>query len=69
MPRKLIFGLAKLLQGVGLVVVLVGLFWSISLGLEDEGLKSMAYEFRGLLVGGALFVVGIVLERVAGRGA
>jgi hypothetical protein len=69
MPRKLIWGLAKLLQGVGLVVVLVGLFWSISLGLEEEGLKSMVYEFRGLFVGGALFVVGVVLERVAGRGA
>ena len=68
MPRKLIWGLAKLLQGVGLVVVLVGLFWSVSLGLEEEGLKSMAYEFRGLFVGGGLFVLGLVLERLAGRG-
>jgi hypothetical protein len=69
MPRRLIWGLAKLLEGVGLVVVLVGLFWSISFGLQEEGLKSMVYEFRGLFVGGALFALGLLLERLAARGA
>jgi hypothetical protein len=64
--RRVLYGLAKLLEGVGLVVVLVGLFWSISFGFEDQGLRSMAYEFRGLAVGGGLFVLGWVLERAAG---
>ena len=67
MSKKLTWGLGKLLQGVGLVVVLVGVVWSISYGLEDEGLKSMMYEFRGLAVGGALFTVGWLLERLASR--
>jgi hypothetical protein len=62
---KILWGLGKLLEGVGLVVVLVGLFWSVSFGLEDQGLKSMTHEFRGLLVGGALFLAGFLLERWA----
>jgi hypothetical protein len=49
------------------VVVLVGVFWSMSAGFAGEGLASMEHEFRGLLLGGALFVAGVLLERRLGR--
>jgi hypothetical protein len=58
--------LAKGLEGLGLVVVLVGLVLSIQLGFEDEGLKSMKYESYALFGGGAIFLVGLVLERRIG---
>jgi hypothetical protein len=58
--------LAKALEGVGMLIVLVGVFWSISLGLEDEGLSSMAAEMKGLMLGGAMFLAGWGLERRLG---
>jgi hypothetical protein len=58
--------LAKLLEGVGMVIVLVGIFWSVSLGLEDDGLSSMAAEMKGLMLGGGLFALGWALERGLG---
>jgi hypothetical protein len=61
--RAVLFGLAKALEGAGLVIVLVGVFISISEGLEDQGLKSMASEMRGLVLGGSLFLVGVLIER------
>lgn len=67
MSRSMLWKIGKVLEGIGLLVILVGLSLSISLGFEDEGLKSMVSEFQGLAVGGGLFVVGWLLER-AGRG-
>jgi hypothetical protein len=61
--RSLLYGLAKALEGAGLVIVLVGVFLSISEGLEDQGLKSMASEMRGLVLGGSLFLLGVWIER------
>lgn len=58
--------LAKGLEGLGMVVVLVGLVTSIQLGFQEEGLKSMKYESYALLVGGAIFLVGLLLERRIG---
>jgi hypothetical protein len=58
--------LAKGLESIGMLVVLVGLVMSIELGFRDEGLESMRYEGYALLVGGGLFVGGWVLERVLG---
>jgi hypothetical protein len=58
--------LAKGLEGAGLVVVLMGVVWSIVLGLQDEGMASMRYEFQALMVGGALFLLGYLLERRLG---
>lgn len=58
--------LAKGLEGLGMVVVLVGLVTSIQLGFHDEGLKSMKYESYALVAGGALFLVGLLLERRIG---
>jgi hypothetical protein len=58
--------LAKGLEGLGLVVVLVGLVLSIQLGFEDQGLESMRYEGYALLAGGALFLAGWLLERRLG---
>lgn len=64
--RKGLWWLAKVLEGVGMLVVLVGVFLSISLGLEDEGLSSMAAEMKGLMWGGGLFLAGWLLERGLG---
>jgi len=58
--------LAKGLEGLGLVVVLVGLVTSIQLGFRDEGLQSMKYESYALLGGGAIFLAGMLLERRIG---
>jgi hypothetical protein len=58
--------LAKGLEGLGLVVVLVGLVTSIQLGFQEEGLKSMKYESYALLAGGAVFLAGLLLERRIG---
>ncbi len=58
--------LAKALEGIGALVVLAGVFVSISLGLEDEGLGSMLAETRGLVIGGGLFLLGWLLERRLG---
>ncbi|MDP6539105.1 MAG: hypothetical protein QF903_03795 [Planctomycetota bacterium] len=66
MPPPFLYRLGKFLEGVGLLVILVGLSMSIGLGFEDEGLASMASEFRGLMLGGGLFALGYLLERVAG---
>jgi hypothetical protein len=66
--RRRLWWVAKALEGIGLLVVLVGVFWSISLGLEDEGLGSMRAEMNGLLIGGGLFLSGWLLERRIARG-
>ena len=58
--------LAKGLEGLGMVVVLVGLVLSIQLGFKEEGLASMKYESYALAAGGALFLVGWMLERRIG---
>jgi len=58
--------LAKALEGLGMVVVLVGLVLSIQLGFQDDGLKSMKYESYALVAGGAIFVLGMLLERRLG---
>jgi hypothetical protein len=34
--------------------------------MEDEGLGSMAIEMKALMVGGAMFLVGVVIERRLG---
>jgi hypothetical protein len=57
---------AKLLEGAGLVVVLVGVLLSMRLGFQDRGLESMGIEFRGLAIGAALFAAGWILERSLG---
>ena len=57
---------AKGLEGVGMVVVLVGLVTSIQLGFKDEGLASMKYESYALVGGGAIFLAGMLLERRIG---
>ncbi len=58
--------LAKALEGVGMLVVLVGVFMSMSLGFEDQGLSSMAAEMKGLIWGGGLFLAGWLLEKRLG---
>jgi hypothetical protein len=66
MSKRALWWIAKALEGVGMLLVLIGVFWSISLGYEDDGLGSMRMEMRGLMVGGGLFVVGWLLERAVG---
>lgn len=64
--RSGLWWLAKVLEGVGMLIVLVGVFMSVSLGLEDEGLSSMAAEMKGLAWGGGMFLAGWLLERRLG---
>jgi hypothetical protein len=54
---------AKLLEGAGLVVILVGVLFSMGLGFQDRGLESMQIEFRGLAIGAGLFAAGWLVER------
>ncbi|MFT7669893.1 MAG: hypothetical protein ACI8X5_002600 [Planctomycetota bacterium] len=67
MSNKMIWKLGKLLEGLGLVIVLAGVLMSIDQGLKEEGLKSMGTEFKGLGIGGTLFMAGYLLERWGGR--
>ena len=66
MSKRTLWWFAKCLEGVGMVLVLVGVFWSISLGLEDDGLSSMAVEMKGLMIGGGMFLAGWLIERRLG---
>jgi len=61
-----LYWLAKTLEGVGMIVVLVGVVISMQLGMNEEGLASMKYEGTALAVGGGLFLVGWMLERAIG---
>jgi hypothetical protein len=61
--KRTLWWVAKALEGVGMLIVLVGVFISMSEGFQGRGLESMAYEFQGLALGGALFVAGVLLER------
>lgn len=58
--------LAKFLEALGLLVILVGLMLSVEMGMRDEGLSSMRAETYGLAGGGALFAIGWLLERALG---
>jgi hypothetical protein len=57
----------KLLEGLGLVLVLVGVVLSMRLGFQEDTLASMKYEMTGLIAGGGTFLLGWLLERL-GRG-
>ena len=67
MTRGWLWSLAKALEGLGLVIILLGLLLSVQTGMRDEGMKSMTYEAYGLGAGGAMFFVGWLLERTVGR--
>ncbi|HIG86035.1 MAG TPA: hypothetical protein EYQ25_03240 [Planctomycetes bacterium] len=58
--------LAKFLEGLGLLIILVGLMMSVEMGMRDEGLSSMRAETYGLAAGGVLFAIGWLLERALG---
>ena len=64
---KTVWRFAKLLELVGLAIVLAGVLMSIDLGLKEEGLKSMGVEFQGLGIGGGVFLIGYLLERWANK--
>jgi hypothetical protein len=65
--RSWLYYLAKGLEGLGLIVVLVGVVMSIQLGIgESESLESMKAESYGLAIGGGLFALGWLLERRIG---
>jgi len=63
---RVLWLLAKGLEGLGMVVVLVGLVTSIQLGFQEEGLQSMKYESYALFGGGVIFLAGLLLERRIG---
>jgi hypothetical protein len=66
--RGLAYFVGRFLQVIGMGLTLYGLFLSISVGMQEkESLHSMAIEFQYLGVGGALFLVGLLLVRRARR--
>ncbi len=67
MSRNWIWSVAKAMEGLGLVAVLVGLVLSVQYGVQDESMESMRFELYGLVGGGLLFALGVLLERVVGR--
>lgn len=67
MKGRWVWNLGKFLEFLGLVVIAVGVFLSIRLGIGEQGLASMAMEFRALGIGGGLFLAGWLLERLATR--
>jgi len=64
--RERLWYVAKGLEGLGMVLVLVGLLLSMRLGMQDDSLGSMSHEMIGLMAGGGLFVLGWALERWLG---
>ena len=66
MQKNWIWTVAKALEGLGLVAVLVGLVLSVQYGMQDEGMRSMRFELYGLVGGGLTFAVGVLLERSVG---
>jgi hypothetical protein len=61
-----LYWLAKGLEGLGLLVVLVGLLISLDFGHAESGLESMVYEAAGLGAGLLLFGIGFLIERRIG---
>ena len=57
---------AKALEGIGLIVILVGLLISVDQGMDGAGLEAMRAETLGLGLGVLLFVCGYILERTLG---
>lgn len=66
MSKNHVWVIAKVFEGLGMVLVLIGLVLSIELGTRDESMESQWAELSGLLIGLLLFGVGFVLERFAG---
>jgi hypothetical protein len=66
MSKQHLWILAKALEALGMIVVLVGLVLSVELGFQDEGMTSQYAELVALLCGVLLFGVGFVIERVTG---
>lgn len=65
---KLAWKLGRLMQGLGLIVTLVGVLMSVDAGMRDQGLESQRMELMGLLLGGGLFIAGWVVTRSTGGG-
>ena len=67
MSKHHVWILGKALEGLGMVVVLVGLVLSVELGFRDEGMTSQYAELVALLGGLLLFGLGFLLERFSGH--
>ena len=66
MSKNHVWVLAKALEAIGLVVILIGLVLSMELGFRDEGMTSQWAELTGLGAGLILFLIGFSIERFAG---
>ena len=66
MTGNFAYRFAKALEGIGLIVILVGLLVSLDQGMEGAGLEAMRAETLGLIMGVVLFLCGYVVERTLG---
>lgn len=64
---KLVWQIGKVLQFLGLIIVLGGVFLSVEAGMHDQSMKSQRVEVVGLLVGGGLFLGGWAIVRATSR--
>jgi hypothetical protein len=62
----MMYGLGKTLQGLGLLVIFIGLSVSMGAVQLSSSLDSMWVELYGLLGGMALFTVGYLILRASG---
>lgn len=65
---RLVWQAGRALQGIGLLVVLVGVLMSVDAGMRDQSLESQRMELTGLALGGGLFLAGWVVTRAVGGG-
>lgn len=61
-----LYTFAKVLEGIGLLVILGGVMLSVQLGMQDSSMESMTSEAYGLAIGAGLFGLGYVIERSVG---
>lgn len=68
--KHFLYQTGRALQVVGMAIVLIGIFLSVEEGIREtgtSGFRSMAIEFRYFGIGGAVFIVGWMINRFTAK--